>query len=66
MTREGIFAPTAPTWTPDDFGEIVTSQTLSAMPTGGLFVNVDFNDLLESYEEERVFDILAKLKDLLG
>jgi hypothetical protein len=65
MTREAVFAPTTPTWNPDDFGEIVTTE-LKQIAGGGLFVNVDVNDLLDSYEEERVFDILAKLKDLLG
>jgi hypothetical protein len=41
------------------------NETIS-MPTSGLYVNVDVNDLLETHSIEEVFEFLGKLKDLMN
>ena len=61
---------------PDDTSDSIPiagmaeSVTLDAalMPTVGLYVNVDLNDLLEVYngDEIRLFELLGKLKDLFN
>lgn len=51
----------APTFTADTLLE-----DLQKYPLGSLHVNVEFLDLLERYNEEKAFEILGKLKDLLA
>ncbi len=46
--------------------ETVLETESIAMPTSGLYVNVDVNDLLETRTEAEVFDLIGKLKDLLN
>lgn len=46
-------------------GELLETTT-TTLSTGMLYVNVDFNDLLDRHPEEAVFELLGKLKDLLA
>ena len=55
-----------------DEGTVAALRALAADPLpargerGGLFVDVDFNDLLADVGEPEVWTILGKLKDLFG
>ena len=47
----------------DELKELV--EEIEAIESPSLFVNVDFNDLLETHTEEETFELIGKLKDLL-
>jgi hypothetical protein len=53
--------------TPSDEPERFEAKLLdTAIATGSLFINVDFNELLSTRSEEETFELLGKLKDLLA
>jgi hypothetical protein len=50
----------------DDLEPLLLSEELvSEMSMPSLSVNVDFNDLLQSVDEAKAFELIGKLKDLL-
>ena len=51
-----------PPWRQPD----TVASELREIATPTLFVNVDFNNLLDDFTEEKAFEIVGKLKDLLA
>jgi len=49
-----------------EFGELIETHSLASFSPGGLYVNVDVNDLLDDYDEAKTWEILGKLKDMFG
>ena len=47
---------------PNDY----TTTELKEIHAPTLYVNVDFNQLLDDHNEEKTFELLGKLKDLLS
>lgn len=50
----------------DEITETVTFEALREVSMGGVYVNVDFNDLLADHGEAKTFSLLGDLKDLFS
>jgi hypothetical protein len=51
----------------EEFTELVSEiSEITHIPSSSLLVNIDWLDLVDRYDEDKAWEIVSQLKDLLG